>query len=79
MGRLKTAAKSGDRLKALIELRDLLAERLESAEADRDVAALSRQFVQVTAEIDEIRSRTETKPTSLSQMRSKLKVVGDEG
>lgn len=77
MGRLKTAAKSGDRLKALIELRDLLAGRLESAEADRDIAALSRQFVQVTAEIEEIRSQTDVKPTSLSEMRSKLKVVSE--
>lgn len=77
MGRLTSAARSGDRLKALIELRDLLAARLEDAEADRDVAALSRQFVQVTAEIDEIRSRTEIKPTSLTDMRAKLKVVSE--
>jgi len=77
MGRLKTAAKSGDRLKALIELRDLLAGRLEGAEADRDVAALSRQFVQVTAEIDEIRNATTEKTSSLSEMRAKLKVVSE--
>lgn len=75
MGKLMQAAKSGDRLRALIELRDLLAKRLEAGPADRDLAALSRQFVQVTAEIEEIRGQTETKPTSLSDMRNKLKVA----
>ena len=75
MGRLTTAAKSGDRLKALMELRDILAGRLESAEADRDVAALSRQFVQVTAEIEEIQKENSGKTTSINEMRKKLKVA----
>lgn len=75
MGSLTKAARSGDRLKALIELRDLLANRLESAESDRDVAALSRQFVQVTAEIETIKKENAGTTTSIDEMRKKLRVA----
>lgn len=74
MGALQSAAKSGNRLKALTELRDILAIRLETAESDRDVASLSRQFVLVTKEIEEIRSSA-VKTTSISEMREKLRVA----
>jgi len=76
MGRLTTAAKSGDRLKALMELRDILAARLENAAADRDIAALSRQFVQVTAEIEEIRAG-ERPVSSLMELRAKFKAASE--
>ena len=69
------AAKSDSRLEALIELRNLLARRLDKCESDRDLAALSRQFVQVTAEIDELRGADSSKTVSLTDFRNKLKVV----
>lgn len=74
MGMIEDAAKSGDRLKALIELRDMLALKLDECESNRDTAALSRQFTQVLAEIDEIRG-TSTKTTSIAEMREKLRAV----
>ena len=75
MASVKKAAESGDRLKALINLRDLLAERLDNSKSDRDIAALSRQFVQVTAEIDRIKGENKEKVRSLTDMRKKLKVA----
>ena len=75
MGKLYDAAAGDDRLAVLVELRNLLADRLEQCGSDRDIAALSRQLVQVTAEIDEIRKNTMPKVTSLSEMRKKVKVV----
>lgn len=72
---IKTAARSGSRLKALIELRNLLADRLDDCGSDRDVAALSRQFVQVTAEIDAIQGNSDSKAISLEDFRSKLRAV----
>ena len=69
------AAKSDNRIDALIELRNLIAKRLDQGVSDRDLAALSRQLVQVTAEIDEIRKAGEDKAASLTKFRNKLKVV----
>ena len=69
------AARSESRLEALIELRDLIADRLDKYPHDRDVASLSRQFVQVTAEIEAIRGEENEKVASLNDFRSKLKVV----
>lgn len=77
MGRLKKAAKSGDNLQMLIMLRDLLAERLENTKSDRDFAALSRQIVSVTAEIEQLQKESVGKTTSLSAMRARLKVVSE--
>ena len=73
--RLATAAKSGDRLKTLTELRDLLAERIDKAKYDKDIAPLARRLTQVLSEIDEIEKANMSKVTSLSQMRDKLKVA----
>lgn len=73
--RLTSAAKSGDRLKTLIELRDLLAERIDNSRYDKDIAPLARRLVQVLDEIDEIQKANNSKVTSLSQMRDKLKVA----
>ncbi len=72
---VKTAAKE-NRIKALVELRDLLAEHLDKCNSDRDLAALSRQFVQVLAEIDELNGSKDNNTVSLTDFRAKLKVVG---
>lgn len=52
---LSKAAASGDRLKALVALRDRLAEAIEATESARDVAALSRQLTDVLAQIEEVK------------------------
>lgn len=69
------AAASEDRLKALTELRNLIAKRLDMCNSDRDIAALSRQFVQITAEIEELKNNAGGKEVTLSDFRNKLKVV----
>ena len=69
------AAASESRLKALTELRDLIAKRLDQCNSDRDIAALSRQFVQITAEIDELKNDIKSKEVTLRDFRNKLKVV----
>ena len=75
MGSIFDAAKTGYRLEALTELRNKLAERLDKCNSDRDLAALSRQFMQVTAEIEEIKGSTEIKAASLDDFRSQLRAV----
>lgn len=75
MGKLLSAAESGNRLKTLKELRDMLAGWLESSACDRDKAALTRQFVGVLAEIEEIENASGSKRTSIADMREKLKAV----
>lgn len=49
---LVDAASSGDQLKALQELRDLLALQIETSNSGRDVAALSRQLTDVLTRIE---------------------------
>ena len=51
---LPESAASGDRLKALQDLRDVLAESIAACESLRDMAALSGRFQAVLAEIDEL-------------------------
>lgn len=51
---LMDAAASGDRLSALLSLRDLLASTIADAEQARDVASLSRQFTDVLDRIAEL-------------------------
>ena len=51
---LITAAASGDRRSALVELRDLLARRIASTRDARATAALSRQLVICLEQIDTI-------------------------
>lgn len=75
MGKLLNASESGDRLKTLKELRDMLAGWLENSSSDRDKAALTRQFVYVLAEIEEIESTGDSKKTSIADMREKLRAV----
>lgn len=75
MGKLLNASESGDRLKTLKELRDMLAGWLENSSSYRDKAALTRQFVYVLAEIEEIESTGDSKKTSIADMREKLRAV----
>lgn len=75
MGSIVKAAKTGNRLKALTELRDLLAERLDAGVSDRELASISRQFIQVTAEIEAIEGTSAAKTVSLEDFRRKLRVA----
>lgn len=75
MSSILDAAKTENRLDTLIALRDRLAERLDRCNSDRDLAAMSRQLVQVLAEIEEIRGSTETRTVSLDDFRNKIRAA----
>lgn len=73
------AAKSGDRLRTLIALRDLLAERLQEADSDRDISSMSRRLMQCISEIEAIRS-TRSKTNNVEGLRNRYKLgkIDDE-
>lgn len=75
MGKIENAVKDGDRIGTLYALRELLAERLDNCDSNRDIAALSRQLMQVSAEIDEIEKESEATVTSLDAFRKKVKLA----
>lgn len=52
MGKLTTAATKGDRRNMLEALRDKIAKSIEQSESGRDIAALSKRLMEVSAEID---------------------------
>lgn len=62
---LITATKTGDRLKTLLALRDLLAERLQTTNSSRDIASMSRRLMQVIAEIEDITASKEIEEHSV--------------
>jgi t-SNARE complex subunit (syntaxin) len=71
---LRDAAASGDRRKALEELRNDLAEKLDLCESMRDYAALSQRLMDVLSQIDELTDDVaETKVTSLSDFEKRLR------
>lgn len=52
MARLLEAARSGDKRKTLIALRDKLAETIDNCESGRDMAANSKRLMEVMAELE---------------------------
>ena len=73
MGKLIEAATSGDRLQTLIELRQILADRLETSQSDRDVASMSRRLMQVCSEIEDLeRIKAATADRYVETMREKM-------
>lgn len=58
---LVDAVKTGNRKKMLIALRDKIAATIENSESGRDIAALSKQIREVTAELDEIKAQEKAK------------------
>ena len=52
MAGLLEAAKSGDKRKTLVALRDKLAETIENCDSGRDMAANSKRLMEVMAELE---------------------------
>lgn len=69
---LAPAAATGDRLVALRQLRAVLAAQIDACESARDLAALSRQFTDVLAQIAELESGAPAEKTTV------LEDVADE-
>ena len=55
LGRLGRAVRTEQTFESLIELRNVLADAMDSSEDARSIAALSRQMTEVLALIDEAR------------------------
>lgn len=70
---LIATVKSGDRLKSLISLRNLLAERLQNA-SSRDIASISRRLMQCIEEIDALQQKKAAAESSrhLDERRSRF-------
>ena len=78
MGKLKEAADSGDRLQTLIELRQLLADRLETSRSDRDIASMSRRLMQVCVEIEKLeKDKAAHKNDQLAKIRRQISYFAD--
>ena len=73
--KLREAVKTEDRLTMLKTLRDMLAGWLDACDSGRDQASLSRQFVQITAEIAAVEKEQGSAVESLNDFRAKLKVA----
>ena len=58
--KLTNASKKGTRLDQLHELRNKLANAIDTCESMRDLAALSRQYRETIYEIEEIEGRNDT-------------------
>ncbi len=54
MASLTEAVTNNDRREILIALRDKLAATIESTDSGRDIAALSKRLMEVTAELDSL-------------------------
>lgn len=73
---LSKAAASGDRLKTLIELRDDLAARLEVCQSDQNYTTLGRLFVDVLAQIAEMKGEKPDVGGALDELAAKRAANG---
>lgn len=78
LGRLGRAVRTDDSLESLVELRNVLADAMDSSEDARSIAALSRQMTEVLALIDEARPPVDDgKPlTVVEQLMERRKNAG---
>ena len=78
LGRLGRAVRTEQTFESLVELRNVLADAMDSSEDARSIAALSRQMTEVLALIDEARPPVdEGKPlTVVEQLIERRKNAG---
>ena len=78
LGRLGRAVRTEQTFESLVELRNVLADAMDSSEDARSIAALSRQMTEVLALIDEARPPVdEGKPlTVVEQLMERRKSTG---
>ena len=78
LGRLGRAVRTEQTFESLIELRNVLADAMDSSEDARSIAALSRQMTEVLALIDEARPPVDDgKPlTVVEQLMERRKSAG---
>ena len=71
--RLTTAAKSGDRRKTLVALRDSIAKTIDNNASGRDVAALSKRLMEVMEELDKMPDLQEANVPKLVRFQKEQK------
>ena len=78
LGRLGRAVRTEQTFESLVELRNVLADAMDSSEGARSIAALSRQMTEVLALIDEARPPVDDgKPlTVVEQLMERRKNAG---
>ena len=78
LGRLGRAVRTEQTFESLVELRNVLADAMDSSEDARSIAALSRQMTEVLALIDEARPVVDDgKPlTVVEQLMERRKSAG---
>ena len=78
LGRLGRAVRTEHTFESLVELRNVLADAMDSSEDARSIAALSRQMTEVLALIDEARPPVDDgKPlTVVEQLMERRKSAG---
>lgn len=78
LGRLGRAVRTEQTFESLVELRNVLADAMDSSEDARSIAALSRQMTEVLALIDEARPPVDDgKPlTVVEQLMERRKSAG---
>lgn len=72
---VSTAAASGSEREALVALRDTLARAIDECESGRDLASLSRQFVDVVSRLGE--SEDAKKGTVLDELSKRRAANGN--
>lgn len=74
MEKLVDIAKNGDEIEMLKTLRLTLAQELDYCESGRDIASLSRQFVEVSSRITELEKlKPKERSTPLDRIKKKTK------
>lgn len=68
---LVEAAKSGDKRKTLIALRDKLAETIDNCESGRDMAANSKRLMEVMAELEAMPDPDKVKISKHDRLKAK--------
>ncbi|MGN0079790.1 MAG: hypothetical protein ACI36T_04525 [Eggerthellaceae bacterium] len=72
MATLASAARSGDKLSTLKQLRDQIAKSIQDSDSGRDIAALSKRLMEVMDEIE----RLQPPPKKMSPL-DKARIGGD--
>lgn len=71
MSNLTDAARSGDKRKTLIALRDKIAATIDDCESGRDMAANSKRLMEVMAEIDALPEPVAGKRSAHDKLKAK--------
>ena len=71
MAKLLEAVQSGDRRKMLVELRDEIAQTIETCESGRDMAALSKRLIEVVDDIEAIDAKKAERANPVQRAKMK--------